>query len=129
MEWKVLKITNSKGGCGEPLASVGLGRLSLNNAACDLIYDFDKYQYAQLLTAQQESGKSCVGILLRENKTDDCVKINRRKYKGKYVKSFSLNNKSAIQKLFGVKGTQKKVTNYKIEKDNDNPTLLIIRDV
>lgn len=111
------------------MASTGLGRLTLNLPACNLIEDFDSYKYAQLLTDTQPNGKTCIGILLLREKAENSIKITKRLYKGEYARSFSLNNKSVMEKLFGIRGTQNKVTNYPVEKDANEPNLLVIRNV
>ena len=55
MIWKTVKITNDKKGKTTPYASVGFGRITLNTAACELIENYEDYQYAELLTGYENN--------------------------------------------------------------------------
>lgn len=124
MIWKTVKITNDKKGKTTPYASVGFGKITLNTAACELIENYEDYQYAELLTGY-ENNKLHIGIKLLKEISVDSVKLSKRFYKGK-IRSFTIDNKLVVEDLFSINGTQQKVTRYTVLKDKDADNILMI---
>lgn len=126
MQWETVKITSDRRGKTTPFASVGFGRLSLNSAACELIDDFDSYQYAELLKGRDSDNKLCVGIRLLKENSANSIKISKRIYKGEVTKSFAIDNKPIMEALFGISGVQQKITRYTVLKDKSANNILMI---
>ncbi len=127
MKWEVVRITGNKSNKNTPFASVGLGRITLSSTACELIDNFEKYDYAIFLKARKD-GAMCVGIKLLESHQENALRICRRKYKGKVIeRSFSIDNKQVVEELFGVQGTNKSVVRYPITVDSEERDTLVVR--
>ena len=124
MAWSVVKIDSGKKCLGIPSASVGFGRLSLNVAACELIQNYESYQYAELL--QDPSRPSTVGVRLLEESTEDSIKIKRKIMKGKVTGGIDIPSKNHMEKLFGITGTQNKTTHFSVKKEKDEKNILVI---
>ncbi len=126
MIWETVKIKNDKKGRNTAFASIGFGRIVLNTAACDLIEDFGAYKYVQILKGIKD-GKLCVGLKLLKDCQENSIKISRRKSNGEIIeKSLSVDNKMLMEEIFGIRGTQNKVTRYSVLLDNDNKNILVI---
>ncbi len=127
MNWETVTIKNESKGRTVPYASVGFGRLSLSVAASELIKDYDKYDFAELLKGKINS-KSCVGIrlLYKEERTDNSLPLKRRKSGGKIVGGFDIANKPTLEELFGPTASASKATRYNVKKDPDNENILIV---
>ena len=119
MDWEVVKITASKKGRNTPYATIGYGRISLSKAACNLIENFQQYNYAQLLKGKRNN-KLCIGIKFFKESAPDTIKINRKVVNGKQLNSASIENKMIVEELFGIAGTDRKSTKYNVEKDAEN---------
>ena len=126
MNWEIVKIEPKSKGRNLPFASVGNGRVELSAAACDLIDNYEKYQYVQLLKAK-DKGELVVGVKFLYEDGDQTIKLGVKKMKGKEIKSRTIASKSVVGELFGINGTQKKMTRYNVEKDKDAKDILIIR--
>ena len=124
MAWSVVTIENNAKCRSKPYASVGFARVSLNVAACALLNDSDKYNYAEFL--RDEAQKSKVGIHFLTEASENAVVLKRRISKGKAIGGIDISSKAHVEKLFGVKGTQKQVTRYDVVRDENDPTILII---
>lgn len=126
MNWETVKIDGNRQGKNTAYASIGFGRIVLNSAACSLIDNFNDYKYAQILKARKD-GKLCVGIKLLKDCKENSIKIGKRKIKGVIVeKSLSLDNKSLMEDLFGIQGTQNKATRYSVVLDDEDKNILVI---
>ena len=124
MAWNVVTIENSANCRSKPYASVGFSRISLNVAACSLLDDPDQYKYAEFLTDQER--KSVVGIRFLKDATGGSIVLKRKNINGKVVGGIDISSKAHVEKLFGVKGTQKQVTRYDVIQDENNPEILIV---
>ncbi len=126
MNWETIKIDSSRQGRNTAYASIGFGRIVLNSAACGLVENFTEYKYVQILKARKD-GKLCVGIRLLKDYKENSIKIGKRKVKGVVVEnSLSIDNKSLMEDLFGIQGTQNKSTRYPIVLDDDEKNILVI---
>ncbi len=126
MKWEIVKVKTSKAKTDTPIASVGLGRISLNSAACELIDNFEQYTHAIFMKARKDN-KLCFGIQFLKEEKENSIKITRRIYNGEVVKnSCSFNNKALANNLFGAHGTDNKTKSYCITLDNEDKTILII---
>ena len=126
MNWETIKIDSSRQGRNTAYASIGFGRIVLNSAACGLVENFTEYKYVQILKARKD-GKLCVGIRLLKDYKENSIKIGKRKVKGVVVEnSLSIDNKSLMEDLFGIQGTQNKSTRYPIVLDGDEKNILVI---
>ncbi len=126
MDWKVVKIRTNKTREGKPSASVGIGRISLNSVACDLIDGFEKYTHAIFMEARKDN-KICIGIKFLTEKKENSIKINKRKYNGEVVKnSCNFNNKTLAKDLFGIQGTNKTLKAYDVALDEEDKNILVI---
>ena len=126
MNWETIKIDSSRQGRNTAYASIGFGRIVLNSAACGLVENFTEYKYVQILKARKD-GKLCVGIRLLKDYKENSIKIGKRKVKGVVVEnSLSIDNKSLMEDLFGLQGTQNKSTRYPIVLDDDEKNILVI---
>lgn len=126
MAWTVVEVEGNKKCRGTPAASIGYGRLLLNVAACNLLDHHEKYKYAELLTDTLRP--SAVGVRLLEDSTEKAIAIKRKTNKGKVVGGIEIPSKYHMQKLFGIKGTQKKITTYSVTKDKQYENILIITE-
>ena len=124
MEWSTVKILKDNKGRNTPFASVGFGRISLSAAACELIEDYEKYDYAELLKARDNF--DCIGGRVVKESQPDTIKISRKVINGKTISGVSIENKKTIEDLFGMNGIAKKVTRFNVQKDNDSNNILII---
>ena len=124
MEWTTVKISTANKGRNTPFASIGFGRISLNAAACELIEDYEKYNYAELLKARDNF--DCIGVRFLKESQPDTIKISRKVLNGKTISGVSIENKKTIEDLFGMNGIAKKVTRFNVQKDNDSNNILII---
>ena len=127
MEWSVVKITPDKKGRNTPFASIGFGKISLSAAACELIDNYEKYTYVQLLRGKRNN-KLCIGVRFLQNSTQDSIAVKRKVVDGKTIAGLTIENKGIIEELFGITGTAKKATRYNVEKDNDENILIIYSD-
>ena len=126
MNWETIKIDSSRQGRNTAYASIGFGRIVLNSAACGLVENFTEYKYVQIFKARKD-GKLCVGIRLLKDYKENSIKIGKRKVKGVVVEnSLSIDNKSLMEDLFGIQGTQNKSTRYPIVLDDDEKNILVI---
>lgn len=126
MNWETIKIDSSRQGRNTAYASIGFGRIVLNSAACGLVENFTEYKFVQILKARKD-GKLCVGIRLLKDYKENSIKIGKRKVKGMVVEnSLSIDNKSLMEDLFGIQGTQNKSTRYPIVLDDDEKNILVI---
>ena len=127
MEWELVKIENNKKGRGTPYASVGFGRLSLSAAACELLDNFDKYSFVELLKGKKNN-KMCIGVrfLKESERTQDSLPIKRKNVDGKVVKGADIANKKIMEDLFGINGSANKSTRFAVEKDKDMDNILVV---
>lgn len=125
MEWTTVKITSDKRGRNTPYASIGFGKIALSAAACELIDNYERYSYVELLRGKRNN-KLCIGVRFIENTTQDSIKIKRRISDGKTIAGLTIENKGIVEELFGITGTARKTTRYNVEKDNDEDNILII---
>lgn len=128
MQWETVKIKNDRKGRTMPYASVGFGRLSLSSAACELIDNFEKYAYVELLKATVNN-ETLIGVrfLQESEKTLNSLPIKRRKLKdGTAIGGIDICNKGTIGELFGPTGTQNKAVRFGVKKDPDEDNILII---
>lgn len=125
MDWKIIKVSNTKSK-DDACASIGFGRITMSSAACKLISNLNDYKYVVLMKAY-DNKKLKVGIKLLKQKEENAIKISKRKNKGEIVEnSMTIDNKTAIHEIFGIQGTQNKVTKYPVELSDEDSTLLII---
>lgn len=125
MNWEVVEIPSNKKGRTAPYASVGNGRLSLSAASCELITNYDKYTYAELLRGK--IGKDpCVGVKLLKEATSNSLAIKRKKINGKIIAGMEISNKNILLELFGLTATAKKTTRFDVKKDPDADNILMI---
>ena len=125
MNWETVEINKPRRKT-EAFASVGRNSIILSGGACQLINDFPKYGYAQIMRGQID-GKKVLGIRLCENSEKNSLRIIKRKVNNEIIAySGSLNSKSVVEELFGLIGTQNKVTNYSITLDPEERNVLII---
>lgn len=74
-----------------------------------------------------DNKKLKVGVRLLKQKEDNAIKIGKRKSKGEIVEnSMIIDNKIAMKEIFGIQGTQNKVTKYSVELSDEEESLLII---
>ena len=125
MNWQTVKIPNESRGKCTPYASVGHNSLSLNAAACDLIENYEDYDFVELLRAEQNK-KILIGVKLCKTSSNNSIKIARTKYKGKYVKGITIANKKVLESLFGVDRASGAVTRFPVAKDKDSDNILVI---
>ncbi len=125
MKWETVEINKPKRKT-EAFASVGRSSITLSGGACQLIADFPKYTFGQIMRGQID-GKKVLGIRLCENEEKNSLRIIKRKVHNEVVAySGSLNSKPVMEELFGIIGTQNKVTNYSITLDPEERNVLII---
>lgn len=125
MNWETVEINKPKRKT-EAFVSVGRNSIALSGGACQLIKDFPRYAYAQIMRGQID-GKKVLGIRLCENNEKNSLRIIKRKVNNEIIAySGSLNSKPVMEELFGIIGTQNKVTNYSITLDLDEKNVLII---
>lgn len=125
MNWQTVKIPNESRGKCTPYASVGHNSLSLNAAACDLIENYEDYDFVELLRAEQNR-KNFIGVKFCGTSSNNSIKIVRTKYKGKYVKGVTISNKKVLESLFGVDRASGAVTRFPVTKDKDSDNILVI---
>lgn len=113
MEWNVVKVSKTSGKSA-PFVSIGRGQLDFSAAACDLLEDYEKYKYAQLLTAK-EKGKAVVAVKFLENYEADTIPIKRKEHDGKLIKGMTIVNKGVIAELFGKDGKNEGMVRYGVE--------------
>lgn len=123
MAWSVVKVDRGRKNRSAPSASVGYGRIGLNVAACNLIEDFEKYSFVELLKDPEKP--SLYGVRFLESATEESVSIKRKIADGKIVGGIEISSKGHIEQIFGILGTQKKTTVYPVTKD-ENDNILII---
>ena len=128
MNWEIVKIKNEQKGRTMPYASVGFGRLSISSAACELVQEYEKYAYVELLRAEVNNEKLIgVRFLLAEEKTSDSLPIKRRTLKGgKKIGGIDICNKGTVSELFGIVGTQNKATRFCVKCDEEESNVLVI---
>ena len=125
MKWETVEINKPKRKT-EAFASVGRSAITLSGGACQLIADFPKYTFGHIMRGQID-GKKVLGIRLLENEEKNSLRIIKRKVHNEVVAySGSLNSKPVMEELFGIIGTQNKVTNYSITLDPEERNVLII---
>lgn len=125
MNWETVEISKPKRKT-EAFASVGRSSITFSGGACSLIKDFPKFTYAQIMRGQLD-GKKVLGIRFLESNEKNSLAIIKRKVNGEPVAySGSLNSKPVMEELFGIIGTQNKVTNYSITLDEEERNVLII---
>lgn len=125
MNWEVVQIPSNKKGRTAPYASVGNGRLSISAASCELITNYDKYTFAELLRGKD--GKNpCVGVRLLKEATPNSLAIKRKKIDGKFITGMEISNKNILLELFGLTATAKKMTRFDVKKDPDADNILIV---
>ena len=74
-----------------------------------------------------KDGKLCVGIKLLKDFQQDSIKISKRKINGEIIEnSASIDNKLLMEEVFGIQGTQNKVTRYSVLLDDEDKNLLVI---
>lgn len=125
MEWSIVKITTEKKGRNTPFASIGFGKIALSAAACELIEDYEQYKYVELLRGKRNN-KLCIGVRFLKNNTQDSIAIKRKIVDGKAINGITIENKGAIEEIFGITGTARKTTRYNVDKDNESSNILII---
>lgn len=125
MAWEIVKVPASSRGSNTPYASIGHGRLSLSVAACELIDDYDKFQYVNLMT-DRINNKLCVGVQFVEEATTNSIKIGRKQQKGKKVGGVEISNRIVMENLFGLAASAKETTRYAVKKDDTLDNFLVI---
>lgn len=125
MNWKVVKISGENRSKNTPYASVGHNALNLNAAACDLIENYEDYDFVELLEAE-ENKKTFVGVRFCRESTIDAIKIARTKHGNKLVKGIKIANKNILTKLFGKDRVSGSVTKFPVNKDKDADNILVI---
>lgn len=126
MSWEVVKIPNSTKGRTSPYASVGFGRLSLSAAACELIDNYQDFNYVRLLK-NRENNRLCIGVQFLKEAVTDSIKISRKKMKnGNFVGGVDISNSKVLEGLFGLAATAKKVTRYDVKKDDSFKDFLVV---
>ena len=125
MEWNVVSIKKTTEGNKAPFASIGRGSVNFNAAACELLGDYNKFKYAQFLTAKGKNGKLIVGVKFLEEHEDNSIEISRKKYSdGKLVSGMTISHKGAVKEVFGAKGVIKGTERHSVSYEGDN--ILII---
>ena len=126
MNWEVVKVSDATKTRTTPCASIGFGRLYFNTPACELIENYNIYTYVELLRGRI-GNKLCVGVrfLKEDEKTKNSLLINKRK-KGNKLIGASINNKKAMEDLFGLNGAAKTTIKYDVKKDEEDPRVLIL---
>ena len=126
MNWEVVKVSDATKTRTTPCASVGFGRLYFNTAACELLENYNLYTNVELLKGRI-GGKLCVGVrfLKESEKTKNSLFIKKRKIKNKLVGA-TINNKQAMEELFGLNGAAEKTIKYDVKKDQEDPRVLIL---
>lgn len=125
MKWEIIKV-NNKNIKGDTYASIGCGRITMSSGTCKLINNINEYKYVLLMKAI-DNKKLKVGVRLLKQKEDNAIKIGKRKSKGEIVEnSMIIDNKIAMKEIFGIQGTQNKVTKYSVELSDEEESLLII---
>lgn len=125
MSWEVVKIPIKSKGRTSPYASVGFGRLSLSVAACELIEDYDKFAYVQLMK-NRINNRLCIGVRFLRESESDSIKITRKTSKGKTIGGIDISNSKVLEGLFGLAANAKKATRYDVKKDDTFDNFLII---
>lgn len=126
MKWETIKISNNNKGKENAYASIGFGRITMSSASCRLIERLNDYEYVMLMKAT-DNKKLKVGVKLLKQKEENTIRIGKRKNKGEIVEnSLIIDNKNVMKEIFGIQGTQNKVTNYSVELSPEDKTLLII---
>lgn len=118
MEWKIVKINQSIGK-NVPFVSIGRGQMDFSAAACELLEDYERYKYAQMLTAK-ENGLTVVAVKFLEEAEEDTIRIKRKKQNGKKIKGMTVVNKGVISALFGKNGSNDGMIRYKVERIEKN---------
>lgn len=125
MKWETVEITKPRRK-SEAFVSVGRSSIIFSGGACCLIKGYPKYGYAQIMRGQKD-GKKVLGIRFLENNEKNSLVVNKRKDKGEPIAySGSLHSKPVMEELFGIIGTQNKVTNYPAGLDDEEDNVLII---
>ena len=126
MAWEIVKIPTSSRSRTSPYASVGFGKLSLSAAACELIDNYEEYNYVQL-RKDRVNNRLCIGVEFLEEASPNSIKISRKKMKnGKYVGGIDISNSKVLESLFGLAATAKKVTRYDVKKDDSYKSFVVI---
>ena len=127
MDWEVVKVGANAQGRTNPYASIGFGRISFSISACELLGDYENYQYVELLKGRRNN-KSCIGVrfLHDSERTDNSLPIRRKKSKGKVVGGLDIANKGLLEGLFGPAASASKSTRYNVTIDENNKRILIM---
>ena len=125
MDWSIVKISSDKRGRHVPFASIGFGKISLSAAACELIDNYEQYNYTELLRGKKDN-KLCIGVRLLKEPTQDSIRIKRKIVDNKPIAGITIECKNTIEELFGITGTARKITRYNVERDADAKNILII---
>jgi len=118
MAWEIVDVDREKSIRSRPVASVGYQRLSLNVSACNLLGDYEKYKYVELL--RDPTRANIIGVRFLIDSTEKSIVIKRKTSGGKIVGGIDISSKHHIEKLFGNVGIQRKTTNYSVTKESEN---------
>lgn len=119
MIWESVDIKQATRKSGEPFASIGQGRITLNPEACELIKDIYNYEFAEVMQAKSGNKVVKLGFRFTNIKTGTTIHVTRRKYKGKLVDGINFNCKALIKKYFG-ETKENCTTRHAVEALDDN---------
>ena len=125
MDWQTIKIPNQSRGKSTPYASVGHDQLILSAAACELIENYEEYEFVELLIPKNKN-KTMVGVKLCKRSSNDSIKIRRTKYKDRYSKCIVISNKNVLASIFGVDRVSGDVTRFPVKIDDEDDCILVI---
>ena len=114
---------------GEPFASIGLGRITLNSEACKLLKNIYDYEYVEVKSGKEGGRLSKIGLKFISEKTLNCLRVSERKYKGKIIGGLNINSKALVSEFFG-KTKDNNTTRYAVEKvDEDMLAINIVKEL
>lgn len=126
MDWQTIKIPNQSRGKCTPYASIGHNQLILSAAACELIENYEEYEFVELLIPKNRDKIKMVGVKLCKISSNDSIKIRRIRYKDKYSKGIIISNKKILANIFGVDRASGDVTRFPVKKDDEDDSILVI---
>ncbi len=116
--WEKVELKQTSRRVGEPIASIGQGRLALNADACDLISNIYDYEWVQLTQAREGGRITKIGLEFTNKNENGKLRALRRKYKGKYVEGLNINSKQLVKKYFG-ETKETSTARFAVKKIND----------
>lgn len=125
MGWEIIEIEIGGKNKASPSVSVGYGRMCFNISACNLLGQYEQYNYVQLLADPTRISE--IGVQFFEEAEEKSIPIKRKKSGGKFVGGLEISSKVYMEKIFGITGTQKKTTTYPVKKESKDTLVVMIK--